>query len=183
MGAFDSVVKRVQPQMSKLRIVPADINAAYVSLAGGEINIWDMRAGKLGSTNGSTYGTAGQIAIFMAESRWQNLWLGFHWTTPNVATTITMYSAYTVSANPANDQDVRAQLLSVTLPVSTNYFRFDISDGWGDIGGVVGGATVNNGAHYRVSPGLACPLVLLSFDAGSAPTSGVLSFLEIVRTT
>ena len=183
MGAFDSVVKRVQPQTSLLRIVPADINAAYVALGNGQINIWNMRAGKLGSTDGTTYGTAGQISIHMAAARWQNLWIGMHWTTPNQATTIEMYSAYTVANNPATDQDKRAKLLSVTLPTSASYFRFVISDGWGDVGGVVGAASVVGDAHYRVSPGLACPMVLLTFFAGVAPASGTLNWLEIARTT
>lgn len=184
MSAFDTVVKRVQPQVSLERLTPSNLTSGAYSSNG--IYAWTLQAGKLGSINGSTYGTYGLIGIEMARNRWSNLWIGIScgawW---NQATTLSVYGIGTsgITVTPLNIIDQRCKLLSVTIASGATNMRFSISDALAADGGVIGGSTVVADATYRIQPGLACPQIAIEFVTGSAPSSGAIDFIDICRTT
>lgn len=183
MSAFDSVLKRVQPQVVQNRILNTTLtSAAYDS--GDGVYIWNMQAGKLGSINGSTYGTYSLIGIDMARGRWSNLWVGIYagtWWNQN--TTFSVFGETGIQSVPLNVGDQRVKLLEVTITSGITNFRFGFSDALPADGGVVGSSVVALDAHYRVHPGLACPQVAIQFVAGGAPSSGIIEVIDICRTT
>jgi hypothetical protein len=182
MSAFDTVVKRVQPQVTQDRIVNTAITSALYTA--NDVYIWNMQNGKIGSTNGTTYGTYSLIGIEMARRRWSNLWLGFYadawW---NQATTLSVWATTAINSVPLNATDRRCKLLSIIIPSASTFFRFSISDALAGEGGIVGVATASYDATYRIQPGLACPQIGLEFTTASAPTTGTLSIVDICRTT
>ncbi|MCC6156139.1 MAG: hypothetical protein IT367_20405 [Candidatus Hydrogenedentes bacterium] len=149
----------------------------YTSITGGtytpdnSVFVWNCGGGLLGSTNGSTYGTSSQIGIQMARHNWSSLMFGCYIETAfNQNITMNIYQMWTISTQPFYAREIFSKLLSVVIP-QTAFLRFAVSDALPADGGIVGGPTVANEAHYRLSPGLSCPMIGIEFTA-TAPTTG-----------
>lgn len=180
MSVLDAGVGRMTPKTDLQQIAYSQIDSAYKVFGGNSISFWNMWNGLMGSANGTTYGTSSQIAIQMAREFWASLFVGIYIESAfNQNITMDVYQMWTVASVPFGARDIRSKLLSITIP-QTNFFRFALSDALPADGGVVGTPTPANNAHFRLSPGLACPLIGIEFTA-TAPSAGRFFAFEICR--
>ena len=174
MSVLNSGIGRIRPIVDMQQLIYPALISTDVRIGGDSLKFWNMRGGLLGSANGTTYGTKSQIVIQMAREAWASLYLGIYIETGfNQPIQMTLYQAFDFTTAPFDVViDMRSTIMSVTIPASLSFFRFAISDALTADGAIIGGATVAYNAHYRLSPGLACPALGIEFVAAVAPTVG-----------
>lgn len=181
MSVLDAGVERLTPKVDLQQYAYNTITTNYISVDGTSFQLWNMHSGKLGSTNGTTYGTTSQIMFQLARRNFASFMFGFAQETPHdVDINMTIYQMWEVNVVPFYARDARSKLLSITIPQA--FISFSVSDAVQADGGVVGGPTAAHWAHYRVSPGLACPTIGIEFTSlSSAPTTGSFFAFEVCR--
>jgi hypothetical protein len=158
------------------------VNAANVnsdSYTEDGISFIDFHSLKLGSTNGSTYGTGSFILIPMAVSGWRTLWLRVRSGATFMDQTITMAMYESITSQAFNNRG--GKLLDIDFSASTDRL---CSFGNGVVGqdGVTGGATVAANAYYRVVPSEGVEYITITFS-GTAPSTGAFDNFTIGRGT
>ena len=182
MSVLNAGVERLTPKVKIQQYAYTALNAAYLAVDGISLQFWNMNGGKLGSTNGSTYGTVSNIGFQMSRENWASFFFGIAIETPfNRDVNMSIYQMFTINTIPFFSRDIRSKLLSITIPAST-YISFGVSDAVQADGGLIGGLVASHYCNYSVSPGLACRTIGIEFTSTStAPTTGNFFAFEIAR--
>ncbi len=156
-------------------ILHMDIDAATKTV--GDIVFYDFHTGLLGSTDGTTPGTASTIAIPFSDANYRDFSLqirtgGLFY---DQNTTLALFAANSIN-NSANSRN--GKLLSFVLPASSA-IRISIGSATAGQGAIVGGASAVQNAFYDVSVPAGTPFIHITLSAGVAPSTGTRLFQQV----
>lgn len=154
----------------------ADLNSASIVVDG--ITFEKLQALKMGSEDGSTYGTTAFIVIPLAVVHKKSVWFAIK----NGSTAHDQSIAVSVYISPANSialSNPRGRIAQFTIPTTAD-LALVVGEGTVGLGGNAGAATATNLAVYACQIPRGTPYVQILLSA-TTPTTGAFSSIEIGR--
>lgn len=154
----------------------ADLNSASIVVDG--ITFEKLQALKMGSEDGSTYGTTAFIVIPLAVVNKKSVWFAIK----NGSTAHDQSIAVSVYISPANSialSNPRGRIAQFTIPTTAD-LALVVGEGTVGLGGNAGAATATNLAVYACQIPRGTPYVQILLSA-TTPTTGAFSSIEIGR--
>lgn len=154
----------------------ADLNTASLAIDG--ITFDKLQALKMGSEDGSTYGTTAAIIIPLAVAHWKSAWFAIKNSNPAHDQAIVL-TVYTSPQNSTALSNPRGRIAQFTIPTTAD-LALVVGEGTVGQGGNAGAATASNLAVYACQIPRGTPYIQILLSA-TAPTAGSFASIEIGR--